>query len=144
VVFWGDAVDSATVNARLRKALEARPEPIVAAYLFGSVARGTDGPHSDLDVGVLLTDPPMRTLAGLPTPLIDALERATDRRVDLVILNNASADLVHRVLRDGHLLLERDRSARIAFEVRRRNEYFDLLPILERYRQPKTSPAPRS
>jgi hypothetical protein len=42
---------------------------------------------------------------------------------------------VHRVLRDGVLLLDHDRSARIAFEVRSRNEYFDLLPILERYRR---------
>jgi hypothetical protein len=44
-------------------------------------------------------------------------------------------DLVHRVLRDGVLLLERDRSARIRFEVRARNDYFDLLPHLRRYRR---------
>jgi hypothetical protein len=44
-------------------------------------------------------------------------------------------DLAHRVLRDGLLLLERDRSARIRFEVRARNEYFDLLPHLRRYRR---------
>jgi len=44
-------------------------------------------------------------------------------------------DLVHRVLRDSLLLAERDRSARIRFEVRSRNEYFDLLPFLRRYRR---------
>jgi hypothetical protein len=32
------------------------------------------------------------------------------------------------------LLLQPDPSARIAFEVRARNEYFDLLPFLQRYR----------
>ncbi len=37
--------------------------------------------------------------------------------------------------RDGKLLLDRGRSRRIEFEVRRRNEYFDLLPILEEYRR---------
>ena len=52
-----------------------------------------------------------------------------------MVLNRAPADLVHRILRDGILMLERDRNARIAFEVQRRNEYFDLLPILKRYRR---------
>ena len=143
MAFWGNSVDSATVTA-LRIALEIRSEPIVAAYLFGSVARGTDGPRSDVDVAVLFAEAPPRTLSGLPTPLIDALSDVTGRRVDLVVLNDAPADLVHRVLRDGHLLLERDRSARIAFEVRRRNEYFDILPILERYRQHPASRLARS
>jgi len=43
-------------------------------------------------------------------------------------------DLVHRILRDGILCLDRDRSARIRFEVKARGEYFDLLPYLQRYR----------
>jgi len=41
------------------------------------------------------------------------------------------------VLRDGRLVVDRDRSARIAFEVRTRNEAFDLEPILRRYRAPR-------
>jgi len=52
-----------------------------------------------------------------------------------VVLNRAPVDLVHRVLRDGILLLDRDPSGRIRFEVRARNEYFDLLPHLRRYRR---------
>jgi hypothetical protein len=52
-----------------------------------------------------------------------------------VILNDASPDLVHRVLRDGLLAFESDRSARIRFEVHARNEYFDLLPVLNDYRR---------
>ena len=42
---------------------------------------------------------------------------------------------MHRVLRDGILIDEADRAARIRFEVAARNEYFDLLPILQRYRR---------
>jgi len=57
----------------------------------------------------------------------------------VVVLNDAPADLVHRVLRDGVLVLETDRSARIRFEVAKRNEYFDLLPILRRYRRLEVS-----
>jgi hypothetical protein len=55
--------------------------------------------------------------------------------VDLVVLNHAPADLAHRVLRDAVLVSERNPSARIRFEVRSRNEYFDLEPILRRYRR---------
>ena len=75
------------------------------------------------------------TLEGLQTGLADALSEAAGRTVDLVVLNHAPPDLVHRVLRDGVLLLERDRSARIRFEVKARNEYFDLLPYLREYRR---------
>ena len=54
--------------------------------------------------------------------------------VDLVVLNEVPVDLRTRVLRDGRLLVDRDPSARIAFEVRTRNEAFDLEPVLARYR----------
>ena len=63
---------------------------------------------------------------GVPYQLM-TLDRAKNE-------HRAPTDLVHRVLRDGRLVLERDRSARIAFEVRARNEYFDMQPILRRYR----------
>ena len=53
------------------------------------------------------------------------------------MLNSAPADLRIRVLRDGHLIVDRDKSRRIAFEVRTRNEFFDLEPILRRYRTPR-------
>ncbi len=52
----------------------------------------------------------------------------------MVVLNRAPADLVHRILRDGILLVENDAAARVAFEVNKRNEYFDLLPNLREYR----------
>jgi predicted nucleotidyltransferase len=108
---------------------------LVAAWLFGSTARGTASARSDLDVAVLLREAPPATLEGLLFDLQFALEERLGRRADVVVLNEAPVDLVHRVLRDGRLLLERDRSARIRFEVRARNEYFDLLPVLHQYRR---------
>jgi len=75
-----------------------------------------------------------------------ALERLLGRPVQVVALNRASADLVHRVLRDGKIVLDRDPAARIRFEVRRRNEYFDLAPIRRLYRRypaPATAVAER-
>ena len=37
--------------------------------------------------------------------------------------------------RDGRLVVDRDRSRRIAFEVLARNEYFDLEPVRREYRR---------
>jgi uncharacterized protein len=122
------------LDARLARVLAGRPERIAAVYAFGSVARGAARPASDLDVGVLFVEPPPATLDGLPVDLQDALTRAAGRTVDLVVLNTAPVDLVHRVLRDGRLVHETDRSRRIAFEVRSRALYFDLLPVLRQYR----------
>lgn len=130
---------------RLRRAFDQGPRDVLAAYLFGSVARGTAGAGSDVDVAVLLAGAPPPTLEGLRFPLQDALEEALGAPVQLVVLNGAPSDLVHRVLRDGILLLDRDPAARIRFEVRARNEYFDLQPILARYRGAGAAPgrAPR-
>lgn len=107
---------------------------VAAAYLFGSEARGTARPGSDVDVAVLFSVEPPKGLAGLALGLQGEIERHLRRPVDLVVLNRAPADLVHRVLHDGKILDQRDRSARIRFEVAKRNEYFDLLPFLRRYR----------
>jgi hypothetical protein len=52
-----------------------------------------------------------------------------------VILNRAPPDLTHRILRDKIIVYEGDRSARISFEVKARNEYFDILPYLREYRR---------
>jgi hypothetical protein len=57
------------------------------------------------------------------------------RTLDLVILNRAPLDLIHRVLRDGVLVYDSDPSSRIRFEVQTRNAYFDLLPYLRQYRR---------
>lgn len=125
------------IVAKLRQQLTPVPDGIVAVYLFGSVARGQAGPSSDVDVGVLYEVTPPATLDGMGFDLAAELEGAVGRPVDLVVLNRASADLIHRVLRDGILVVERDRSRRIAFEVKSRNEYFDLAPIRAQYRRVK-------
>ena len=128
-------MDRATTIRKLRERLASWDKGIVCAYLFGSYARGDERRDSDLDVAVLLAQEPRPTLDGLQTDLCDALAEAAGKPVDLIVLNRAPVDLVHRVLRDGILLLERDRGARVRFEVQARNQYFDLLPYLERYRR---------
>lgn len=127
-------MDRGQIQEALAKELQADAR-LAAAYLFGSVARGTAGPGSDVDVGLLYRVPPGAGLLEQPFAREGELSARLGRPVQLVLMNGAPPDLVHRILRDGILLFENDRSARIAFEVRARNEYFDLLPILRQYRK---------
>ena len=106
-----------------------------AVYLFGSTARGEARAGSDLDVAVLWVQQPPHTLEGAGLRLEGELERALRLPVDLVVLNRAPLDLVHRVLRDGILAYEGDHNARVNFEVDRRRAYLDFKPVLDRYRR---------
>jgi predicted nucleotidyltransferase len=128
-------MDHVDIERRLRAFFQTAAPEVVAAYLFGSVGRGTSGATSDVDVGVLLGRRPPTTLADLPLDLEADLERRLGVPVQVVVLDDAPVDLVHRVLRDGRLLVDRNPSARIAFEVRARNEFFDLKPVLDQYRR---------
>jgi predicted nucleotidyltransferase len=126
---------------RLRDRLRDAPAGVVCAYLFGSFARGEATSRSDVDVAVLFEKDPEPRLDAGPLDLEGELERALGRPVQLVVLNRAPADLVHRILRDGHVVLDRDRVRRIRFEVAKRNEYFDLEPIRRLYRGTDSRPA---
>jgi hypothetical protein len=127
--------DVSGVRSAVSAFFASRPEGLVAAYLYGSFARGDARPDSDVDVAVLQATPPPPTYQGLPLAVESDLERALGRPTQVVSLHQAPLDLVHEILRDGILVLETDRAARVSFEVRARNEYFDLLPMLERYRR---------
>jgi predicted nucleotidyltransferase len=117
---------------------------IAAVYLFGSVAKGTSRADSDVDVGIIYAAPIAQTLMAQPFAEEAELAERFARPVQVIIMNQAPPDLVHRILRDGVLVLDLDRSRRIAFEVRSRNEYFDLLPILREYRKQVRNSAPKS
>jgi hypothetical protein len=112
-----------------------RADPgVIAAWLFGSRALNRARLDSDVDVAVLLDRPPTGFL-DYPFELEAALTDATRLPVQLVVANTAPADLVRRVLRDGVLLVDRDPARRVAFEVKKRMEYFDMAPIWREIRR---------
>lgn len=130
-------MDRAAIIEALRERLAAEAA-IVSAWLFGSVARGTDGPGSDIDVAILDAGGTKASTDHL-LDLAAELEAALGRPVQFVRLQNAPPDLIHRVLRDGVLVVDRDRGQRIRFEVRARNLYFDMRPIWLEYRRLRAS-----
>jgi predicted nucleotidyltransferase len=125
----------ATDAARAASAEAARAGRIVAVYLFGSVARGQAKATSDVDLGLLYAGPPPHDLLSQPFLLEADLGEQLGCRVQCIVMNDAPVDLVHRILADRSLLIDLDPSFRIAFEVRSRNSYFDLVPFLDRYRR---------
>jgi hypothetical protein len=88
-----------------------------------------------VDIGVLYERPPEATLMAQPFADEAQLGQLLARPVQIIVMNQASPDLVHRILRDGILVLEQSPSLRISFEVRARNLYFDVLPMLRQYRE---------
>ena len=120
---------------QLQRFFDGMHPDIVCVYLYGSMARGEARQASDIDLAVLYAALPPATLEGLGCALSDRLEQLLARPVDLLVLNRAPVDLIHRVLRDGVLVCDSNPSARIRFEVHARNAYFDLLPYLHAYRR---------
>jgi predicted nucleotidyltransferase len=127
-------MDRDVVCAELRAYFE-KVASIRSVYLFGSLARGQAHAGSDVDVAILQMEPPRHVLSSLPLDVEADLERLLGVPVQVVDLQLAPVDLVHRILCDGILVIDREPPARIRFEVRSRNEYFDLLPVLRRYRK---------
>jgi predicted nucleotidyltransferase len=127
-------VDAATAEKIIFEHYRGQPG-VAAVYLFGSVAKGTARADSDVDIGVLYETAPPAQLMAQPFGDEADLGERFGRPVQIIVMNAAPADLVHRILRDGILVLDANKSCRISFEVRTRNQYFDLLPILRQYRQ---------
>jgi predicted nucleotidyltransferase len=76
------------------------------ALLFGSAARGTSAPGSDVDVLVALRDPDLERVVELSAKLT----AATGRRVDVVRLEDAELEplFLADVIIDGRVLVDRE------------------------------------
>ena len=126
---------SNNIEKQLAKYFQENPDEIACVYLFGSQARQQTKPVSDVDVAVLYKNKVPDGFGRLGIPLAGELEKITKKPVDVIVLNNANVDLIHKVLRDGIIVFESDPAIRIQFEVNSRNAYFDLKPYLDEYRR---------
>lgn len=92
--------------AALRSALRTE-QNVRFALLFGSAARGTDTPTSDVDVLVGLRDPRLERVVDLG----ERLTAASGRPVEVVRLGDArdDASFLADVLTEGRVLVDRDK-----------------------------------
>ncbi|MFO8032540.1 MAG: nucleotidyltransferase domain-containing protein [Desulfohalobiaceae bacterium] len=108
-------------------------QEILAAYIFGSRARGQAGAGSDLDLAVLLYEQAGQDFDYLELKV--ALERLLDQEVDLIVLNNSEEPLKHQVRRDGRIIFDRDPEKRKHWEIMSRKFYQDFLHLHRIYMQ---------
>lgn len=91
--------------AALRSALRTEPN-VRFALLFGSTARGDDGPGSDIDLLVEMRDPSFDRMVELGAKL----EALLGRRVDLVGIDQAAGypSLLAEAIAGGRVLVDRE------------------------------------
>jgi uncharacterized protein len=107
---------------------------IVAAWVFGSVARGEARPDSDLDVGLLVREREPNAVDWYEhlSAIAARLEALVpSRKVDVILLEPQGPIFCHRVLSEGHLVYDVDSERRIDFESDTYVRYFDFLPTWE-------------
>ncbi len=100
--------------------------PIVAAYLFGSEAKGDAGPLSDIDVAVYAgtaLEKPERF--DLRLRLTNDLTSLFGRTVEIVVMEDIPLQLRHEIIKTGRLLCCSDDAARIEMERETLSRYLD-------------------
>jgi predicted nucleotidyltransferase len=119
---------------RLAHYLAGQPEVLVA-YLFGSNARGSATPLSDVDIAVLVLQTLSREeVFDRRLAWIDEVQGVLHREaIDVVVLNEAPLALRYRVLRDGMVLACRDEQVRILYQADTISRYLDFKPVIERH-----------
>jgi predicted nucleotidyltransferase len=115
----------------------ARQPEVVLAYLFGSVAKGTARPESDVDVAVLFDAKldPFERGERYFNLLGSALDSFANRPVDVRMLNGAGPLFCSQVVRHGWVIYERSRAERIAFQVFTMANYADTKPMRDLFTQ---------
>ena len=98
--------------------------------LFGSVAMSTDGPTSDIDIGIFPEDPALSLQDELS--LQTNLSRSCGRVVDLVRLDRAPTLVKWQVVRHGRVLLDAVPFAAQRFIAESVADYLDFAPAFER------------
>lgn len=108
------------------------PLGIEALWVFGSVARGTPRPDSDMDLGGLFKAPPdLDALLGARAD-IGAL---VGREVDLVDLEAVSPILAFEVVKHGRLIHEKEPARRVRFVAELIGRYEDVKRFIEPIQQ---------
>lgn len=107
-------------------------EPVVAAYLIGSWARGTAGAMSDVDVAIWTRDRDA-DLALLGHLREAACQALGTQEVDLVPLAQAGPALQYAALRDGVIVVDRDHDERLRRELQALHQYWDTKPLRALY-----------
>ncbi len=114
-----DINDKECLKTQLLPVFSKYQKDLVAAYLFGSLAEGTQSSLSDIDIAVLLQSRDKKNAAALRVRLHADLCRVLKRNdVDLVVLNlSGNLILNDQIIRQGVTLYSTDDDAKDEFEL---------------------------
>lgn len=114
-------MDKDSLKIKLKNAL--KNQPVKLAYLYGSQVSGKTHQKSDVDVAVVLAPASVITEYELGNKLEAALENS---KVDVRIIDfDSPAVFLRNILKDGQVILAKDDSERVKFEVYAMKKYYD-------------------
>jgi len=106
---------------------------ILFAYLFGSKVKDYANEKSDWDVAVYFAEPMERNKTWLAFELEAELSKVVGAVVQVVVLNEPIPPVFgFEIVKDGVVLLDRDKNFRMDFENRTLRDYHDWQYYLKR------------
>jgi predicted nucleotidyltransferase len=103
---------------------------VLAGILFGSVARGEQTAHSDVDICLVLTPERVRDKSILSRKRLAYLAQFD---LDVQIFQASPLYIRHRVLKEGQVLFVRDEDLLYEVAFRTAQAFEDFKPIYYRY-----------
>ena len=94
-----------------------KQDEVVAAYLFGSFAKGNARPFSDVDVGIILHHDALSKEVHLRKRYMAELGRTLRKDIHPVILNTADELLLKQVFKQGVCVCDNDSKQRMQFRM---------------------------
>jgi predicted nucleotidyltransferase len=119
---------------KIRSILKAEP-PVLFSYLFGSRSKEESTVRSDWDIAVYFSQYPVEDDPWIRFKIQVKLSTAlkTDA-VDIVIMNNLQEpSFAFDILNNSIILVDKNPTARIIYEARALNRYFDWQYFLKRH-----------
>lgn len=101
---------------------------VVFAYVFGSAAASRQTKLSDLDIAVFLPEStPKEKYFDLQIELMGKLEKIFKKRIDVLILNNASSLIAQMALVHGRNVFSQNKEEKIRFLTKNLQRFDDAL-----------------
>lgn len=109
---------------------------VKVAYLFGSYAKDTYGPLSDIDFAILLSNKDKENYLEKRLFFINELMKILHKNeLDVILLNEASPALRFNIIKSGKLLYVENEKERIDFESQTIIDYIDTNSLREEYNE---------
>lgn len=117
---------------KIQKILAKQPN-VIAAYLFGSAARGQTHPKSDVDIGVVVSDVAGIDYGELCLKIGGVVSR---KEVDLriVVLKKTSPVFLYNLIKENLCLYAKSEKKRVQFETQALRRFYDSARIRKIYR----------